>query len=588
MPHEPALIATLAIGLTAALFAGLLARRIGLPAIVGYLFAGVAIGPFTPGVAADTAVALELAEIGVVLLMFGVGIEFSLRELAAVRATAVPGSLAHLALAALLGTALGMGLGWTPGEAVILGLAVAVASTVALVRALVDRHELDLVRGRVTVGWLIVEDLATVVILVVLPTIAPLLGGAVGDAASKSTLAVVIDLAITLGKVVLFVAIMVVAGRRFVPWLLDFVAHEGSRELFTLAVLAGAVGIAYTASAVFGVSLALGAFLAGAVISESDLSHQAEADVLPLRDAFAVLFFVSVGMLLDPTFLVSQPLPILAVVLLIVVGKPLTTFVVTGLLGYPALTGLTVAIGLAQVGEFSFIVGSLAVELHVLPVEGLQLLITGAIVSITLNPFLFRAIGPLSEAIAGRPRLAGWLSRGAGRLTALEPGEAETLHRHAILGGYGRVGRMLGGALERRGFRYAVITWDRGEVERARARGIPALYGDAASEELLERAGVADAQVVIAAMSDPRSARLIVERARGLNPRIQLVVRTHDDRDAAELRAMGGSIQVVHGGRELAVQMARYTLRRFGVTAAEAEAIAQGLRGHGERGATPT
>jgi len=356
--------------------------------------------------------------------------------------------------------------------------------------------------------------------------------------------------------------------------------------LFTLAVLALALGIAYVASSVFGVSLALGAFLAGAVIGESDLSHQAAADALPLRDAFAVLFFVSVGMLLDPKFLVSDPIAILAVVLLIVVAKPILAFVFMAAYGYPIRTGLTVSVGLGQIGEFSFIVGALALQLNLLTVEGFQLIVAGAIISITINPFLFRAIAPLTDAIARRPRLAASLVRGGGHLDTLEPVHQEALHGHAILAGYGRVGRMLGTALERRGFQYVVITQDRIEVERARARGLTALYGDAANEELLKRAGIERARVAIVAISDRQAARLIVTRARALNPRVDLVVRTHNDTEAAYLRSLGGSVQAIHGERELAVQMIRYALRRFGVSAAEAEAIAQGIRTRAVHAAT--
>ena len=578
MTHEPALIATIAIGLTAALIGALVARRLGLPSIVGYLFAGVVIGPFTPGLAANTEVALELAEIGVILLMFGVGIEFSYGDLMDVRSIAVPGGLGHTVLCAVLGFALGLAFGWTAGQALVLGLATSIASTVVLIRALMDRHELDSPQGKIAVGWLIVEDLFTVVVLVLLPSIAPLLGGTGAEEGSRQATAPFLDVAIALGKAAIFGALMVVGGRRLLPGVLEFVARQGSRELFTLAVLAGALGIAYVASAVFGVSLALGAFLAGAVIGESDVSHQAAADALPLRDAFAVLFFVSVGMLVDPAFIAANPLPIIAVLILVVVAKPVTAYVFMAAFGYPVRTSLTVSVGLGQIGEFSFIVGTVALSLGLLTVEGFQLIVAGAIVSITLNPFLFRTIAPLTEAIARRPRLAASLVRGGGELAEVRPDEREGLRGHAILAGYGRVGRMLGTALERRAFKYVVITQDRQEVERARTRGIAALYGDAANVELLTRAGIADARVVIVAMSDRQAARLIVVRARALNPRVDLVVRTHNDAEAAYLRSLGGSVQAIHGERELGVQMTRYALRRFGVSAAEAEAIAQGLR----------
>ncbi len=578
MPHEPVLISTIAIGLTAAFIGGLVARRLRLPAIVGYLVAGMAIGPFTPGLVADEEIATELAEIGVILLMFGVGIHFSFRDLLAVRSIAVPGAIGQVVVATLLGVLLGSALGWGLGGGIVLGLAVSVASTVVLLRALMERNELDTVQGRIAVGWLIVEDIFTVVVLILLPTVAPLLGGNAGTGA-PGEFGALGEVLLALGKAGLFALLMGLFGIRVVPWLLGVVAREGSRELFTLAVLALALGIAFASSAVFGVSFALGAFLAGAVVSESDMSHQAAADALPLRDAFAVLFFVSVGMLLDPRFLLAQPLAILAVVFLIVGVKWLTKFVIVAAFGYPLRTGLTVAAGLAQIGEFSFILASLGLSLGLLPVEGFQLVVAGALLSITINPLLFGAITPIEALLRRRPRLARLLERRAGALATLEGGAGkEPLRGHAILCGYGRVGRMISSALERRGFRYVVITQDRREVESLRDDGVPALYGDASNPELLEQARIHEARTIIVAISDPHATRLIVERARAANERISLVVRTHSDVEASHLQTVSGNIQAVHGGRELAVQMTRYALRRFGVSATEAEAIAQGLR----------
>jgi len=579
MTHEPVLISTIAIGLTAAFIGGLVARRLRLPAIVGYLIAGMAIGPFTPGLVADEEIATELAEIGVILLMFGVGIHFSFRDLLAVRSIAVPGAIGQVAVATLLGVLLGVALGWGVGGGIVLGLAVSVASTVVLLRALMERNEMDTAQGRIAVGWLIVEDIFTVVMLILLPTVAPLLGGdATGPVGEFGPLAEVL---LALAKAAVFALLMGIFGIRVVPWLLGVVAREGSRELFTLAVLALALGIAFASSAIFGVSFALGAFLAGAVVSESDMSHQAAADALPLRDAFAVLFFVSVGMLLDPAFLLAQPLAILAVVLLIVGVKWATKFVIVAAFGYPLRTGLTVAAGLAQIGEFSFILASLGLALGLLPMEGFQLIVAGALLSITVNPLLFAAITPIESLLRRRPDLARLLERRAGALATLEPAPDEELRGHAILCGYGRVGRMISSALERRGFRYVVITLDRREVEALRKDGLPALYGDGSNPELLEQAGIHEARTIIVAISDPHATRLIVERARAANERISLVVRTHSDAEVSHLQTVSGNIQAVHGGRELAVQMTRYTLRRFGVSATEAEAIAQGLRRRG-------
>jgi CPA2 family monovalent cation:H+ antiporter-2 len=392
MDHEPVLIATIAIGLTAAFIGGLIARRLRLPTIVGYLVAGVAIGPFTPGLVADTDVAAELAEIGVILLMFGVGIHFSIRDLLAVRSIAVPGAVGQILVATILGLGLGNALGWGVGGGLVLGLAVSVASTVVLLRALEDRGVLRSPEGQVAIGWLIVEDLFTVVVLVLLPTLAHVLGTS-GDAAPVGN--PVVEIVIALGKEAIFAALMILAGARLVPRLLDFVARDGSRELFTLGVLAIAVGIAFVAAAVFDVSFALGAFLAGVVVGESDASHQAAEDALPLRDAFAVLFFVSVGMLLDPAYLVHQPLAIVGVVVLVVVAKAIAAYAIVAILRRPALTGLTVAAGLAQIGEFSFILATMGLTLGLLPTDGVQLIVAGALFSITLNPFLFRAIEPI-------------------------------------------------------------------------------------------------------------------------------------------------------------------------------------------------
>jgi CPA2 family monovalent cation:H+ antiporter-2 len=585
MDHEPVLITTIAIGLTAAFIGAFLARRLHLPAIVGYIAAGVAIGPFTPGVVADQDIATELAELGVILLMFGVGIHFSIRDLLAVKSIAIPGAIGQILVATLLGVALGVALGWGLGGGLVLGLAVSVASTVVLLRALMDRGDLDTAQGRIAVGWLIVEDLFTVVVLVLLPTVAPLLGGARDDHAASS-FGPIGELAIAVGKAAIFAALMIVAGARVVPWLLHQVAREGSRELFTLAVLAIALGIAYLSSAVFGVSFALGAFLAGAVVGESDMSHQAAQDALPLRDAFSVLFFVSVGMLLDPAFLFAQPLPILAVLLLVVVAKALAAFVIVALAGYPVRVGLTVAAGLAQIGEFSFILGTVGLSLGLLPSDGFQLIVAGALLSITVNPFLFRAIDPLEVRLRRSGPLRRLTARRAGDLARLQHDEAETLSQHAVIAGYGRVGRLIAPALERRGFHYVVVTQQRDEVDALRARGVPAIFGDATNPEVLELAHLERARVLIIASADHHEARSIVEHARRMKPDLDVIVRTDSDSEAARLRAAGPRVRPIHGERELAVQMARYTLRRFGVSTAEAEAIAQGLRDR-SRGTQP-
>jgi CPA2 family monovalent cation:H+ antiporter-2 len=458
----------------------------------------------------------------------------------------------------------------------VLGIAVSIASTVVVLRALEDRQEQDTTQGHIAVGWLIVEDLLAILVLVLLPTVAPLLGSTEPTAAEANPL---LEIALALGKAAIFAILMVVAGARIVPWLMLAVAREGSRELFSLAVLAIALGLAYVASSVFGISFALGAFLAGAVVGESDMSHQAAADALPFRDAFAVLFFVSVGMLIDPAYLVANPLPVLAMLAIVVVGKALTKFVVVALAGYPPRVALSVAAGLAQIGEFSFIIGTLGRELGLLPDDGYQLIVAGALLSISINPLLFRLAPPLERRLRESGVITALMARRAGDLARLRPEERESLRLHAIICGYGRVGRLIGPALARRGFRYVVITQQRDEVDRLRAEGVPAIYGDAANPEVLEMAGAPHARLGVIATSEPNETRLIVERVRAMNPSLDLVVRTHSDTEAARLRALGGKVQAVHGERELAVQMARYALRRFGVSGTEAEAIAQGLRG---------
>ena len=571
MEHGGELITTIALGLSAAFVGGFVARRLRLPSIVGYLLAGVALGPFTPGLFADPDVATELAEIGVILLMFGVGIHFSFRDLLAVRGIAIPGAIVQITAATVLGIGLAVILGWGVAAGVVLGLALSVASTVVLLRALMQRNALDSVHGRAAVGWLIVEDIFTVLVLVLLPSFALLTSGETTGGA-----AILLPLGEALLKAAALGVVMVVVGARVVPWLLLQVAREGSQEMFTLAVLAIALGIAFASSAIFGVSLALGAFLAGAVVSESDMSHKAAADALPLRDAFAVLFFVSVGMLLDPGYLIDNPLSVLAVVALIIVGKSIAAMGIVALLGYPLRTGLTVGAGLAQVGEFSFILATAGVGLAILPEEAYQLVVAGALISITLNPLLFAAIDPIDAWFKARPRLRRRLDRGGGRLARPAP-EHEPMAGHAVICGWGRVGRTVARALEDRGFGYVVVEEHRRTVESLRARGIQALYGDIADADLLGHAGLQRARVLVFAAYDPPSAEFVIEHARRVNPRIEVVARVETPEEARRLLDLGAS-QTVEGERELGVQMARYTLRRFGVTSREVEAITQGLR----------
>ncbi len=582
MEHEPVLIATIAVGLSLAFVLGMVCRRLRLPTLIGYLAAGVLIGPYTAGYVADAAVATELAEIGVILLMFGVGIHFSVRDLLAVRAIAVPGALGRILIVTIAGTAVGMLLGWGLVGGIVLGLAISVASTVVVLRAIIGRGELDSVQGRVAVGWLIVEDLFTVVVLVLLPSIAPLIGGT--PDAHPSDFGPVGHLAIAVVSAIVFAVVMLVLGARVVPWALDLVARERSRELFVLAVLALALGVSYVGYQVFGVTLALGGFLAGAAVSDSDLSHQAAAEAYPLRDAFTVLFFVSVGMLVDPAWIVANPLPVLLVSAVVIGVKWIATYGIVVGLGHSSRIGLTVAGASSQVGEFSFILVALGVTLGLVPDAALQVVVAAALVSITVNPVLLRMVDPLVVRFDALPRLRRLSERSVADVAVMDRSHPEDrLANHAVVCGHGRVGRLITSALDRRGLPYVVVTDDRYETMRLRGLGVPTLFGDAANPELLAHAHVAAARVLVVAIADAHAARLIVERGREMAPRISVVVRTHSESERDAFDAMGSAVRPVMGELEVAMQMTRYALTRFGVSMIEAEAVAQGLRGRAGR-----
>ena len=574
MPHGTGLIATITLALAFAFVGGLVAARLRLPPIVGYLLAGVAVGPFTPGFVADKDIARELAEIGVVLLMFGVGIHFSLRELAAVRSIAVPGAIGQIAAATALTVGASAVFGVPIAVGLVLGLAVSVASTVVLLRALEERGALDSLDGHIAVGWLVVEDLFTVIALVLLPVLALLV---VAEGPAPSLMDLIVPFAIVALKVILLAAVTLLIGTRVIPLLLVNVARLGSRELFTLAVLSIALGYAFGAATLFGVSLALGAFLAGAVVSESDLSHQAASDALPLRDAFAVLFFVSVGMLFEPSFVLAAPWAIAGVLLLVVLGKSIVAFAIVLAFGYPVRTGLTVAIGLAQIGEFSFILSDLALELRLLPPDAHQLVLAAALGSIMLNPFLFRAIGPLERWLNARRLLQTVVDRRAGGLAHLGRGKDDTERAVTIVCGHGEVGSVVADAVARRGFKVVVIDQDRRIVEALRARGMAAVYGDAVRELVLDRAGIRSARVLVVAIPEPATTRQIVEYARRVNPTIDIAVRTRSEEEWRFLRE-GRVNAVFWGEREVAVELASHTLRRYGVSAMEIATLAAGLR----------
>ncbi|MDR6859639.1 YbaL family putative K(+) efflux transporter [Variovorax guangxiensis] len=559
MPHSVSLINTVAAGLGLALLLGFLAARLRLPALVGYLLAGVIIGPFTPGFVADASIAAQLAEIGVMLLMFGVGLHFSLDDLLAVRKIALPGALVQIVVATLLGAALASWWGWSPGGALVFGLALSVASTVVLLRALESLGLLDSFTGRIAVGWLVVEDLAMVLVLVLLPPLAEALGG---GAARTDAAPLWQTLGLTLLQVGGFVVLMLVVGRRVFPWLLWQVTRTGSRELFTLCVVAAAVSIAFASAALFGVSFALGAFFAGMVMRESEFSHRAAQESLPLRDAFAVLFFVSVGMLFNPAVLIERPLQVLAVVLVIVVGKSVAACVLVLLLRYPLGTALTVSASLAQIGEFSFILAALGVSLGLLPQEGQSLLLAGALISIATNPLWFSLIGPLQKWLHAHSRLARGLTQREDPLAELPMStEEKYLSRQVVLVGYGRVGRRIAAELMAHDLPFVVAEQNRELVEKLRGEGMAAVWGDAADPAVLIQAHIARARVLVVATADAINVRQMIEAARTLNPAIQTVIRSHNE-DEARLLTQEVAATVFLGEQELAQSMARAVLSR--------------------------
>jgi monovalent cation:H+ antiporter-2, CPA2 family len=576
MPHATPLISTLVGGFVLAFVLGAIAHRFRLPPLVGYLVAGVLVGPYTPGFVADQSLAPELAEVGVILLMFGVGLHFSLKDLLSVRMIALPGALGQIAFATLLGWGMGTLMGWPLGGSLVFGLALSVASTVVLLKALQERRMVETERGRIAVGWLIVEDLAMVLALVLIPAVASL--GTEERISDPLAVALVnmLDIqigvggliALTLFKVALFVALMLVFGRKVIPAILHRIAHTGSRELFRLGVLAIALGVAYGASTLFGVSLALGAFFAGMVLSESELSHSAARESLPLRDAFSVLFFVSVGMLFDPHILVTQPLAILATVFIIVIGKSVAAFLIVILFRKSVATALTISASLSQIGEFSFILAELGVGLKLLPEEGRDFILAGAIISIVLNPLMFY----LSDRV--KPRMEAMAARKAAGKPADSAGEAETIARddavependveaederapvlqdgHCVLVGYGRVGRIVAANLKTAKVPFVVIEESDALVSDLHAAGIDAIAGHAASEGLLALANVAGARSLVVAIPDAFEAGNIVERAKAVNERLLVIARAHSDAEIEHLTRLGADT-VIMGEREIA------------------------------------
>ncbi len=564
MPHSISLITTIAAALGLALVFGFIAARLKLPPLVGYLIAGIILGPATPGFVADIELSSQLAEIGVMLLMFGVGLHFSLDDLLAVRHIALPGAIVQIVVATLLGMGVTAFWGWSVAAGVVFGLALSVASTVVLLKALESRGVLETVNGRIAVGWLVVEDLVTVLVLVLLPPLSLWFGGDAPDHALKTgDRSLLTTVALTLGQVAIFIGLMLVVGRRLFPKLLWQVARTGSRELFTLCVIAAAVGIAYGSAALFGVSFALGAFFAGVVMSESPLSYRAAEESLPFRDAFSVLFFVSVGMLFDPQVLVREPFHVVVVVAIIMVGKSLAAFFLVLLFRYPLNTALTVSASLAQIGEFSFILAGLGLSLGLLPAEGQSLVLAGAIISIAFNPLVFHTIEPAQAWIRSRSKLAQALERPDDPLAALPMNvDLKRLTGQVVLVGYGRVGRRIGEALAAKGIPFTVAEENREIVEQLRARDIPAVSGDASDPAVLIQAHIHRARMLVIATPDTLNVRRMIEIARTVNPRIETVVRTHSEEEA-ELLEKEKAGKVFLGEHELAAAMTHHVMERF-------------------------
>lgn len=544
MHHDTSLIDIIAVGLAVAFVLGALAHRLRLSPLVGYLVAGMVVGPFTPGFVANQDLANQLSELGVMLLMFGVGLHFSLEDLLEVKWIAIPGALVQITVATLLGWVLAWTLGWPWLNGLVFGLALSVASTVVLLRALEERRLLETQRGKIAIGWLIVEDLVMVLALVLLPALAQALGtGQTGGDHGGGALAISLAIGWTLLKMAAFVAVMLIVGRRAIPWILARIAATGSRELFTLAVLAIALGVAFGSAMLFGVSFALGAFFAGMLLNESELSHKAANDSLPLRDAFAVLFFVSVGMLFNPAILIEHPWQVLATFLTITLGKSLAAFLIVRAFGHPTATALTISVSLAQIGEFSFILAGLGVGLAILPETGRDLILAGSLLSIIANPFLFSW-------------LDRWQSKQAQEAPApeeveLPPGPPLPTDGHAIVIGYGRVGSALAPLLRERGVPVLVIDDNRDHVERAHAAGIPAIRGSAAADKVLAEARPQHAKIAVLAIPQPLEAGETLSKLRALNPSLTLLARAHSDAEVKYLLDHGADGAVL-AERELA------------------------------------
>lgn len=561
MPHDVDLIILLAVGFGLALLFGYIAARLRLPPLIGYLVAGILISPNTPGVVGDIALANQLAELGVMFLMFGVGMHFSLNDLMQVKRIALPGAILQIAVATLLGIGVSMMWGWSFGSALIFGLSLSCASTVVLLKALGDRGLLESVNGKIAVGWLLVEDLVMVLALVLLPATAVLLGGQAIEGSNDEN--IWLTLGITLVKVIGFIAFMLIIGKRVVPFIMQLVARLGSRELFTLTVVAAAVSIAFGAYKVFGVSMALGAFFAGMVVKESDFSHRAEEETLPLREIFAILFFVAVGMLFDPRILLEQPLHVLAVVGIIMVGKTIAAMALVLFFRYPINTALTVGASLAQIGEFSFILAALGVSLGLLSLEGQNLILAGALISITLNSFLFSAIEPVQRWIRERSYLARLLERSSDPLAML-PDEVsqDYLRDQVVLVGHGEVGRRITQTLMQNDIKVVIAEENREIVERLREKGIAAVSGVATEPSVLIQAHIQHARLLVLSPMDIVDIHKIVDIAKTLNPQIQVLLCA-ESKEEAEVIRRDNIGDVYYAKEEMANNMSDHILNQI-------------------------
>lgn len=562
MPHDVDLIILLAVGFGIALIFGYIAARLRLPPLIGYLVAGIIISPNTPGIVADIHLANQLAELGVMFLMFGVGMHFSLNDLLLVRRIALPGAILQIAVATLLGAAVSMFWGWSFGSALIFGLSLSCASTVVLLKALSDRGLLDSVNGKIAVGWLLVEDLVMVLVLVLLPATAVLLGGhpLAGTDTSQN---IWITIGLTLLKVTGFIAFMLIIGKRLIPKIMQLVARLGSRELFTLTVVAAAVSIAYGSYAIFGVSMALGAFFAGMVVKESDFSHRAEEETLSLREIFAILFFVSVGMLFDPKILIEQPLHILAVVAIIMIGKTLAAMALVLFFRYPINTALTVGASLAQIGEFSFILATLGLSLGLLTPDAQNLILAGALFSITLNSFVFSAIEPAQRWIRERSHLARLLER-SGDPLAMLPDEVDQayLRDQVVIIGYGGVGRRISENLMQQNIKVVIAEENREIVEKLRAQGMAAVSGEATEPYVLIQAHIQHARLLVVSPMDILDIHRIVDIAKQLNPEIQVLICAESKEEAAVIRDENIG-EVFYAKEEMAKNMSHHILNQI-------------------------